>query len=275
MKTRNLIQIGLLCAVMLPATLQAQLTFVTNNNAISITGFTGPAGNVIIPNATNGFPVVSIGQGAFQFNTSLTSVTIGSNVTTIGDYAFCVCIHLANVVIGTNVTRIGSYAFDGCLCLTSVTIPNSVTSIGYNGFAYCTSLTNVTIGNSVTDIGEDAFGQCSLTTVTIPNSVTNIGEYAFQDCYSVATAYFEGNAPSGDNTIFSGESGTAYYLPGAAGWGSMFGGWPTGFWPAATVWGQPPTDLVSPSLGRRTVRWWWKPARSLPMTTGVRWPPTP
>jgi hypothetical protein len=39
-----------------------------------------------------------------------------------------------------------------------------------------------------------------------------------------------GNAPSGDPTIFSGESGTAYYLPGTLGWTNKFGGWPTALW---------------------------------------------
>jgi hypothetical protein len=87
------------------------------------------------------------------------------------------------------------------------------------------------IGDSVTSITGWAFIGCqNLSNITIPNSVTNIGSYAFCGCYSLTKAYFSGNAPSGDSTIFSGESGTAYYLPGTTGWSSMFGGWPTAPW---------------------------------------------
>jgi hypothetical protein len=39
-----------------------------------------------------------------------------------------------------------------------------------------------------------------------------------------------GNAPRGDTTVFNGESGTAYYLPGTLGWTNRFGGWPTALW---------------------------------------------
>jgi hypothetical protein len=39
-----------------------------------------------------------------------------------------------------------------------------------------------------------------------------------------------GGTGSGDSTVFTNESGTAYYLPGATGWSSDFGGWPTALW---------------------------------------------
>jgi hypothetical protein len=73
--------------------------------------------------------------------------------------------------------------------------------------------------------------------VTIGNSVTNIGLYSFWYCTNLQQAYFRGNAPSvdglagsTDSTVFGGESGTAYFVPGTAGWSSMFGGWPTAWW---------------------------------------------
>jgi hypothetical protein len=66
--------------------------------------------------------------------------------------------------------------------------------------------------------------------VTLPNSVTSIGSYAFESCTNLSAAYFEGNAPGADSTVFSGESGTVFYLPGTTGWETTFGGWPTAAW---------------------------------------------
>lgn len=127
--------------------------------------------SITIPNS-----VITIGEGAFEVNTSLTSVTIGSSVTTIGEGAFFRN-NLSSVVIPNSVTIIDDTAFWGN-SLTTITIPNSVVTIGEGTFA-CNQLTNVTIGSSVTTIGDFAFAYNNLTTVTIPNSVTNIGLGAF------------------------------------------------------------------------------------------------
>ncbi len=127
--------------------------------------------------------VTSIGDSAFYFCESLTSVTIPDSVTAIGDSAFSYCDSLTSVSIPDSVTAIGDEAFYSCSSLTSVNIPDSVTSIGDRAFSYCDSLTSVSIPDSVTAIGNRAVYYCdSLTSVSIPNSVTSIGDYAFGDC---------------------------------------------------------------------------------------------
>jgi hypothetical protein len=202
---------------------------------------------------------------AFEYCTSLTNATIQGGA--IGKYAFYGCNRLTSLTLGTSVTSIGNYAFWDCEYLTSITIPNSVTNIGDYAFIYCTLLRSVTIPNSVTSIGTDAFagtsltsvtiqggtigdyafsGCTSLTNVTLGNNVTSIGDYAFSSCYRLPRVYFQGNAPtvngqpgSVDSTVFSGESGMAYYLPGTTGWGVTFGGWRTAGWyqPQPTILG--------------------------------------
>ena len=119
------------------------------------------SGDITIPekityNATE-YSVTSIGNDAFYWSSSLTSITIPNSVTSIGIYAFYDCSSLTSITIPNSVTSIGDGAFEDCSSLTSITIPNSVTSIGGSAFQYCSSLTSITIPNSVTSIGRYAF----------------------------------------------------------------------------------------------------------------------
>ena len=143
--------------------------------------YTGNRKDVVIPDS-----VTSIGDRAFQWHKSLTSVTIPDSVTSIGDSAFSSCRSLTSVVIPASVTNIGNSAFAWCESLTSVVIPDSVTNIGDRAFFRCSSLTSVTIPDSVVSIGSWAFSGCrSLTCVTIPDSVIRFGAGVFSDCISL------------------------------------------------------------------------------------------
>ena len=165
---------------------------------VEVSGAERSITSAVIPSTVpyNGttYSVTSIGDEAFRYCSSLTSITIPNSVTSIGDYAFNRCSSLTSVTIGNSVTSIGGGAFYYCSSLTSVTIPNSVTSIGACAFYDCTSLRSVTIPNSVTMIGMNAFAYCSsLTSITIPNSVTSIklGYNAFTGCSSLSSIVVE------------------------------------------------------------------------------------
>ncbi|AKB34208.1 Chitin binding protein [Methanosarcina siciliae HI350] len=169
-------------------------TYISDGTSVTITGYFGPGGDVIIPDTIGGLPVTTIGDSVFQSNTNLTSVITGNNVTTIGSSAFRDCTALTSVTIGNNVTTIGDSAFRGCTTLTSMTIPDSTIEIGSHAFRDCTGLTSVTIGNNVTTIGIYAFHSCtSLASVTVPDSVTVIGNYVFRDCTSLTSATIGNN----------------------------------------------------------------------------------
>ena len=60
---RNIFLLGAM--MVLPAAAHAQFTFITNNGAITITGYTGPGRAVTIPDTINGLPVTSIGEMVF------------------------------------------------------------------------------------------------------------------------------------------------------------------------------------------------------------------
>src|ERR1017187_373581 len=225
--------LSLLLLLTLPAAVQAQdFTYTTNNGAITITGYTGPAGAVAIPSTIFDLPVTSIGDQAFVFCFGLTGVTIPSGVTTLGNSVFYSCTGLTNIAIPNSVTNIGDLAFANCTSLHGISIPNSVTSIGEMAFDNCTSLTSVMIPDSVTGIGGGAFYSCTnLASVTLGNSIASLGDSAFYGCSTLTGVNFRGNAPSIGSSLFSGDSNaTVYYLSGAMGWASTFGGLPTVLW---------------------------------------------
>ena len=62
----------------------------------------------------------------------------------------------------------------------------------------------------------------------------------------MTSVYFEGNAPSLGQDVFSGaDNVTVYYQPGATGWGATFGGRPTAVW-------KPQVQTGAASFGVRT-----------------------
>ena len=214
------------------------------------------SGKLIIPekasDGSNEYTVTTIGESAFYYCSSLTSVTIPNSVTTIGKSAFYYCSSLTkaeftsieslcnisfssdasnplryaknlyingkeikDLAIPESVTSIGNYAFYNCSGLTSVTIPESVTTIGEFAFRYCSGLTSVTIPNSVTSIGKYAFYCCSgLTSVIIPNSVTSIEWCAFDGCSGLTSVTIPNSVTSIGSSAFSSCSGlTSVTIP--------------------------------------------------------------
>lgn len=139
----------------------------------------------LLPRTTIPDSVRSIGNGAFSFATSLTSITIHRGVTSIGEDTFLNASSLTSISIPNTVESIGNGAFNGASSLASITIPNSVTSIGDSAFSGASSLTTLVIPNSVASLGEFAFeGTINLASITIPSDWISIGDFAFYGALS-------------------------------------------------------------------------------------------
>ena len=150
-------------------------------------------GAVTIPSSVtyNGttYSVTTIGDRAFYYCSSLTSVTIPESVTSIGNSAFYRCYFLRDDFVNNSAmtsdsnwgaTLCDEETADGLLIAdhvvvrcrpqaqaTSVTIPNSVTSIGLGAFSGCSSLTSITIPESVTCFGDSLYNCSGLTSIIV------------------------------------------------------------------------------------------------------------
>ena len=185
------------------------------DNTYEVIGYQGISTEIIIEHTYREKTITSIGDKAFSYCSSLSTITIPSSVTSIGTSAFAGCSGLTSIVIPSSVTTIGTSAFSGCSRLTSIIIPEGVTSIGDKAFYGCSSLTSIIIPEGVTSIGAYAFYGCSgLTSITIPSSVTSIGYYAFYGCSRLTSITIPSSVTSIGYGAFSGCSSlTSISLP--------------------------------------------------------------
>lgn len=184
--------------------------------AFEMTSFT----NVMIPGS-----VEFIGEGAFRYSDTLSSVTMANGVAYIQSDAFRNCTKLKTVklpdsvaYIGKNAfagsgienislpdreTHIDDYAFYGCESLKNVTVPEGIVSLGDGVFQYCTGLKTVAIGGSAETIGAFAFYGCeNLTTVKLGEGITLIGTGAFFECGKLSSIAIPRTLSAVENDAF-------------------------------------------------------------------------
>lgn len=192
-------------AVSVSAGTYGDLTYTISSGEVTITACSWRAsGSLTIPSTIAGYPVTTIGEGAFS-SSDLTMVTIPDSVTTIGRRAFSSCYSLSWVTIPNSVTTIGENAFAHCKALTQVTIPDSVTTIGEWAFAFCEVLVAASIGNGVATIETYTFASCdSLRSVTLGDSVTTIQSTAFSSCAALRSVTMGDRVASIGNQAFHG-----------------------------------------------------------------------
>jgi hypothetical protein len=109
-------------------------TYTLANGMITITGYSGSGGALVIPSSIGGMTVSGIGDAAFHNRGSLTSVTIPNSVTNIGASAFQSCTSLTRVTIPGSVTHLGDWALGNCSNLRSAIFMGNAPSMGTSVF---------------------------------------------------------------------------------------------------------------------------------------------
>lgn len=100
---------------------------------VTITGYTGPIADVVVPAKIDGLPVTVIGSSAFQCS-EISGITLPSSITTIKSDAFGDCHSLTSIVLREGLTTVESSAFAYCELLTTIILPNSLVTIGDSAF---------------------------------------------------------------------------------------------------------------------------------------------
>ena len=170
------------------AQMEGYLTYVVEENKVTITDCETHAKTITIPEKIGGNTVVAIGKNAFADCTQLTSVVIPESVLEIGAGAFSNCISLTTVNIPKTITGLAENIFNGCSSLAKIEIPEVVTTIGYGAFSGCSNLSAINLdkAKAIVTIDDWAFYNCSsLTAVTIADGVTKIGYNAFAGCSKI------------------------------------------------------------------------------------------
>lgn len=195
-----------------------------DDGMVKITSYGGADTEIVIPDTLDGKPVTAIGELAFHFSLSLTSVTIPDSVTCISKRAFSCCYNLMSIALPSGLTAIEPGTFELCNSLTSIAIPDSITTIAEDAFVSCKALQSFTLSpnhpyffladgalcrtvdntllfypnarenrtyripDGIAAISAYAFYDCDLLeSVVIPDSITQIPERAFYGCSALAS----------------------------------------------------------------------------------------
>ena len=97
-----------------------------------------------------------------------TTYTIPNTVTSIGNFAFQYCSSLTSIIIPDSVTDLGGYTFRFCRSLTSITIPDSVTNIGAEVFVACSALKTIKFGSGLLTLASNALRSSAFKNIIIP-----------------------------------------------------------------------------------------------------------
>ena len=181
-------------------------------NWATITGYTGSATALYIPEEIDGHEVVAIGNGAFENRTELRTVMIPDSVMEIGSHAFNNCTNLSNVTLSKNLKYMGGRAFGSCEKITQIEIPKSLDNCGNSGyslyhgpFGACSGLKKIIFEEGTTEVSNSLFRGCTgLEEINLPDGVTKIESAAFVDCVNLVNVNIPEGVTKIENEAFAG-----------------------------------------------------------------------
>jgi len=125
-------------------------------NLVTITGYTGTASILQIPQKLGGKPVVAIGKSAFEGNDYLREVSMPDTVSSLQNYAFRDCEKLEKVMLSNSISRLYASTFSGCRSLKSINLPDQLSELK-RGTLKDAPLTSLHIGKSLQQIHPSLF----------------------------------------------------------------------------------------------------------------------
>ncbi|MEE3405159.1 MAG: leucine-rich repeat domain-containing protein, partial [Acutalibacteraceae bacterium] len=155
---------------------------------VRITGYTGTATELTVPEKIDGKPVTAIAERAFAGNKKLTALNLGK-VQRIGSCIADGCTALKAITIPKTVKETGDWS-DGCLqgsSIEKVTFEEGIANIPMYVCKNASSVKTVVLPEKEDTldgyvIEESAFYGTSLTSITLPDSLTAIQGSVFEEC---------------------------------------------------------------------------------------------
>lgn len=201
---------------------EEQLTYTTDASGATLTGYSGTANMVVVPDTLGGKPVVAVAEGALVGGT-MQALSLPDTVQSIAPGALADCDELVmlrlpavvlsdpesfGVLFGSTTGYLGNtravptslttliltegdggavalpdYCFYGCTGLEVVELSDTLNAIGRFAFYGCSALTYISLSASLTTVGAYAFANCtSLLGLAFPAGVTSLGGHMLEGC---------------------------------------------------------------------------------------------
>ena len=168
-------------------------------------------GKYFVPDEIEGHPVSRIDDYAFammpkdepDYNELFTDkLIIPKTVKYIGEEAFRYNSSITSLVLPEGLVYLGKNAFKSCYKLREVSIPSTMDEISEKAFLNCPELETVSLTDCTRKIGKKAFYGCSnLKKINMPRGLSSIGEKAFYNCPSMKTFSFFSNPNVNDYAL--------------------------------------------------------------------------